>query len=206
MRICVPLAGALFFATLCQCSTEHTGLEVARIGRSQQAIFEAPVLDPKISGVFRAPKAGINTITMAWIQDTTFFSTTIPTMKQAGYQLVDFDVDTSTGLRFYSGAFQSGVPVTNYVEADPTDFTTQVGTLSQQDQKIISLHAYTSLSGELTYAALFQLGYNGQLFPPATDYATFTSTIDAYGAEGFALTNLAVYLAPITGEELYLGA
>jgi CubicO group peptidase (beta-lactamase class C family) len=164
---------------------------------------------PSASGIFRATVPGVNTQTALGVSDTVFFAPvtgTIATMGAQGYTLTDLDIDTSTGQRYYSAIFQSGVPSTQYWELAPADFANKVAWLALQQIYLISLHTYVGpKNGQLYYSGVFQSGGGPQVqvFSGEMNYVAFGSWVNSNSVNGNFLTSVAVY--PKGGQDFFVG-
>jgi len=149
------------------------------------------------SGIFLATVPGVKTQVAQWVPDTVFFKSgtgTIASMGAQGYTLTDLDIDTSTGQRYYSAIFKSGVSSTQYWELAPPAFATKVTALASQGSYLISLHSYVSpQNGQLFYSGVFQSGSGGEKFSGEMDYSQFTSWVESNSNNGYFLTNVAEY-------------
>ena len=159
------------------------------------------------SGIFRATVPGVKTQVAQWVPDTEFFKSgtgTIASMGAAGYTLTDLDIDTSTGQRYYSAIFKSGVPTTQYWELAPAAFSTKLIALAQQKIYLISLHTYVSpANGQLFYSGVFQPGTGPEMFSGELGYTEFSSWVETNARSGYFPTSVAVY--DKGGESYYVG-
>jgi CubicO group peptidase (beta-lactamase class C family) len=160
------------------------------------------------SGIFRATVPGVKTEYAQWVPDTQFFASgtgTIATMGSNGYTLTDLDINTSTGQRYYSAIFKSGVPSTQYWELAPAAFATKVAALASQKIYLISLHTYVNPgNGQLLFSGVFQPGSGKQMYSGAMDFAEFYSYLETNAKNGYFLTSMADYFSG--GQDIFVGA